>query len=249
MKVVSFNLRVDTSYDKRDRFQFRKGLILDKLEAERPDWIGFQECGEAMADFLRRHLTDYMWLGCGRGPDFDGENNMLGFLRSRWEPIACDTFWLSPTPHVPGSRYEEQSPCPRVCTHALLRDMEKGGLYHFYNTHLDHESDSARVLGAQAILKRIDRDLQDWVCPVLLMGDMNAFPDSPPIEAFRQWGFRDDTDGIPNTFHDYLRRPDVPRIDYILTKDFPAAQTQPWKDTLHELPLSDHYPVCAQYSL
>ena len=249
MKAVTFNLRVDTAYDERNRFQFRKGLILDKIEAEAPDWLGVQECTIPMADFLRKHLADYLFLGVGRGADFGDENNMLGLRRDAWEPVAYDTFWLSPTPFVPGSRYAEQSDCPRVCVHALLRSLKTGGLYHVYNTHLDHVSDQARALGAEAIRKRMEDDLAKWPAPVLLMGDMNASPDSLPIRRFLDAGLRDEAEGISNTWHDYLRRPDTPRIDYILTRAFPAAKVSVWRDELHGLPLSDHYPVCAEYAL
>ena len=249
MKALTFNLRTDTGYDKTMRFQFRKGLILDKLEAELPDWVGVQECKPDMADFLRRHLPMYTFLGCGRGARFDDENNMLGFLKDRWEPVAYDTFWLSPEPHTPGSRYAEQSDCPRVCVHELLLDRQSGRLYHVYNTHLDHVSDEARRLGAEAILKRMAQDLSEWDAPVLLMGDMNAAPGSAPIQAFEAAGLREDTKDIPNTWHDYLRRPKEPRIDYILTRGLPVPKVEAWKDELHGVPISDHYPVCAEYDL
>lgn len=43
MKIATFNVRTDTPVDGENRWQFRKGLILDKLTAEQPDVIGFQE--------------------------------------------------------------------------------------------------------------------------------------------------------------------------------------------------------------
>lgn len=36
MKVVTFNLRCDTPNDGENRWEFRKGLVLDKLDAENP---------------------------------------------------------------------------------------------------------------------------------------------------------------------------------------------------------------------
>ena len=43
MKIVTFNLRCDNNGDGENRWQFRKGIVLDKIEAEAPDVIGFQE--------------------------------------------------------------------------------------------------------------------------------------------------------------------------------------------------------------
>ena len=54
MKIATFNVRTDTPVDGENRWQFRKGLILDKLTAEQPDVIGFQETTPVMADFIKK---------------------------------------------------------------------------------------------------------------------------------------------------------------------------------------------------
>ena len=48
MKIVTFNLRTDVKVDGENRFAFRKGIILDKITAEEPDVVGFQEVAPAM---------------------------------------------------------------------------------------------------------------------------------------------------------------------------------------------------------
>lgn len=159
MKIVTFNLRCDNDYDAENRWQFRKGLVLDKLDAEKPDAVGFQEVTPAMGDFLKRWMSEYLFVGCGRDADYGGENNMVGIRRDRFELMSLETFWLSDTPDVPGSRYENQSECPRVCTHVILRTLDANRLFHLYNTHLDHVSDEARVLGARALMEHMKRDL------------------------------------------------------------------------------------------
>ena len=117
MKIVTFNLRCDNNHDAENRWQFRKGIVLDRLEAEAPDVVGFQEVKPEMADFLRKHLNGYLCVGCGRGVVYDGENNMIAFRQDKYELMRLETFWLSETPDTPGSRYPNQSDCPRVCTH------------------------------------------------------------------------------------------------------------------------------------
>ena len=79
MKIATFNVRTDIPVDGENRWQFRKGLILDKLTAEQPDVIGFQETTPVMADFIKKYMPAYWFVGCGRNADYLGENNMIGF--------------------------------------------------------------------------------------------------------------------------------------------------------------------------
>ena len=48
MKVVTFNLRCDTPHDEENRWEFRKGLVLDKLDAEKPDLAGQKQVLRAL---------------------------------------------------------------------------------------------------------------------------------------------------------------------------------------------------------
>lgn len=253
MKVVTFNLRCDTPHDGENRWEFRKGLVLDKLDAEKPDLAGFQEAQPQMAAFLKRYLTDYLFVGCARGAHYDGENNMIAIRRDRFELLSLETFWLSPTPDVPGSRYANQSSCPRVCTHVMLRALETNERFHYYNTHLDHVSDEARVLGAQAIMGRMREDIARYDLPVILSGDMNAAPDSGAIAAFLtdpEIRLTNQTPDFPASWHDYGRQMDEPQIDYIFMRGF-AAEKAPvaWADRPFGKFLSDHTPLCAYLKL
>jgi endonuclease/exonuclease/phosphatase family metal-dependent hydrolase len=93
MKIVTFNLRTDVKVDGENRFQFRKGIILDKLTREAPDVVGFQEVAPAMAQFLSRYLDrEYTFVGCGRKADFSCESCKIAFRRDKYELLALDTF-------------------------------------------------------------------------------------------------------------------------------------------------------------
>lgn len=249
MQVVTFNLRCDNDYDAENRWQFRKGLVLDKIDAEKPDIMGFQEVTVCMANFLKRYLFDYTFVGCGRDADYGGENNMIAFRRDKFELMFLETFWLSPTPDVPGSRYADQSPCPRVCTHVILRPLDGEKMFHYYNTHLDHVSDRARVLGAGAVMRHIAADLKRHDLPVIVTGDMNAFPDSEPIAAFltdKTVPLVNQTPSFPASWHAYGERMDEPQIDYIFTRGFKAtAEPTAWDDKPFGKYLSDHEALCA----
>ena len=245
MKIVTFNLRCDNNGDGENRWEFRKGLVLDRLEREAPDVVGFQEVKPEMADFLRNHWNGYLCVGCGRGEAFDGENNMIGFRPDRFELMKLETFWLSGTPNTPGSRYPNQSSCPRVCTHIMLRPPGGARLFHVYNTHLDHVSDEARVLGAQAILRHIEADQAEWPAPLVLTGDMNAFPDSPPIALFEKT-LKNETPGFVASYHGFGTCPEHEQIDYIFSRGFEATQPPvAWNELSFGKHLSDHNALCA----
>ena len=201
-----------------------------------------------MADFLKRFLPEYIFVGCGREKDYSGENNMVAIRRDGYELMQLETFWLSPTPDVPGSRYANQSSCPRVCTHVVLRPLDGRPMFHFYNTHLDHESDEARVLGAQSVCRIMEERLDKWSFPMVLMGDFNAHPDSAPLRTFMENArlkLTDHTKGVKNSYHGY-GRVNEPRIDYIMSRGFRAAgHIDIWNDETDGIYLSDHYPVGA----
>ncbi len=252
MKIVTFNLACDYGQFNGDiienRWQYRKGLVLDKIQEEQPDLIGFQEATENMTAFLKRYLPEYLFVGCGRGGDFNGENNMIALRHDRYELMFLETFWLSETPNVPGSRYQNQSTCPRICTHVILRRYEDNQRFHFYNTHLDHISDEARVLGATAIMKHMAKDLSEFDLPVLLSGDMNAVPSSQPIATFltdEKVALINQTPDCPESFHGFGKYPGREQIDYIFSKGFEAEKAPDvWHKSFGKY-LSDHNALCA----
>ena len=79
-------------------------------------------------------------------------------------------------------------------------------MFHAYNTHLDHISDEARRLGARAILDHMARDLKRRPLPLTLTGDMNAYPDSAPIQEFlndKTVHLTNQTPDFPASYHAY----------------------------------------------
>ena len=114
IKLVTFNIRCDYDQDGANSFRFRKPVILKKLAEEKPDVICFQEVLPHVAAWLKENLTEYTVIGCGRSETLEDEQMTVAFRTKRLNLINMETFWLSPTPYVPASRYEEQSICPRV---------------------------------------------------------------------------------------------------------------------------------------
>lgn len=245
MRVVTYNLRCDVAVDGVNRFSSRRGLVIDKIETEKPEIIGFQEVTPAMNTYLRKHLAGYTLVGCGRSMDYQGEHNPIAFDSEKYELIALDVTWLSPQPYEPGSRFETQSDCPRIITHAILRPVGEGEPFHVYNTHLDHMSSLARVLGAKQLLQKIGTDRETHPFPFVITGDFNAYPDAEEIVLLKNApiGLDDFTENAGVTFHNWGKIAEG-QIDYIFGHGFAAtAKAVKWTDEWNGVFLSDHYPV------
>lgn len=251
MKFVTFNIRCDYGQDGDNCFCHRQPLILKKLAAEQPDILCFQEVLPHQARWLKDSLCDYMVLGCGRGETLDGEQMTVAFKKDQYNLIEMRTFWLSETPYTPGSRYEEQSDCPRSCTELVLMENESGKVFRLLNTHLDHVGVGARVLGLRQILNHLANVQLFPDAPLMLCGDFNAWPDGDELKVFGDFpGYTNATVGIGVTYHGYMKAEHPECIDYIFLRGaVKCEKVEKWTDEENGVFLSDHYPVCAELTL
>ena len=219
IKVMTFNLRYDTEHDGENRFTLRKPRILEAIQSEMPDLIGFQEGTDGMRAWVREVLTDYVVLGCGREANYKGEGGPIAIRRDRLDLLSYKTVWLSPTPDVPGSRYLNcgQSGCPRIYQEARLVLPGSDRILRFVNVHTDHEGEEARMMEVKQMLG----DMQSTANEVLIFtGDFNATPEAPEIrymtEGRPELHLVDATDMLGGTFHNFGRWKPI-KIDYIFT--------------------------------
>lgn len=116
LNIVTFNIRcVWKKGDGINSFVHRAGMIYEKITQERPDIILFQEMRKEHLGLMRRMLPEYDFIGHLRDADYTGEGVFTAILKSRIQLLGMDSYWLSPTPYQPGSRFEIQSLCPRTC--------------------------------------------------------------------------------------------------------------------------------------
>ena len=256
IKVVTFNARC-VYFDKTGEsdgvrsFIFRAGYIYDKIQNENPDIILFQEFFKGHLDIMKKLLCEYEFFGHFRGEDFSGEGVYTAVKREKFQILGIDSYWLSPTPYTPGSRYENQSECPRTCLTIKVRDIVSGKIFRVLNTHLDHVSDEARILGIKQILEHLCKENTEDKIPCIIGGDFNAKPLSETItycNNFDKIKLFDITDNIPVTFHNWGKMQE--KIDYIYVSEDLKDKVQSvyaWEDEIYGMYLSDHYPVCAQF--
>ena len=245
LKVCSFNMRCPSKADGINYFPNRTGRILEFIRKENPDIIGFQEAADMSREWLRKMLTDYTVIGCGRDRDLHGESAVIAYRTKAFEMLFAETFWLSSAPSVAGSRYgEDQSICPRVATAIVLKANDAQQPFLMINTHLDHKGSAARMHGSIQILQYIDK----MKLPFILTGDMNALPDAPEIKNITDYEYRKITDAsskLSGTYHNYGREAINSKIDYIFT-DMNTFADESY--IVEDIPvggvyISDHYPI------
>ncbi|MDF2610868.1 MAG: hypothetical protein K0R92_2342 [Lachnospiraceae bacterium] len=250
MRIVTFNIRCDYNQDGINSFQYRKPYITEKIQKEQPDILCFQEVLPHVATWLKDTFLDYYFIGVGRNENYRDEQATIAYRKDKINLIEFETFWLSPTPTIPGSRYENQSNCPRTCAAATFQRGDTGALFRVYNTHLDHEGSKARMLGLSQIRERMEQDNNLLGLPSILLGDFNAEPDSPEMKEFHQHtDLTDVTSSLSYTFHNYGQEKDYEKIDYIYaSEDIICKQVEIWAECINHVYLSDHYPICADLS-
>ena len=242
IKVVTYNLQTGAA---NERFLRRFSLSMHRFIDEKPDIIGFQEVMPDQQELLIKWLPDYEIIGFGRDKNFGGESNCVAFRKDTFTLYGFHQCWLSPTPYVPGTRFEEQSSCPRVVVDLLLKHKDRDLPFRYLNTHLDHVGEGARVLGMGQILDRINKDNDEWNLPTILTGDMNAKPTAPAIiNAINneKYPLNDTTANLDYTYN--FRNVKM-KIDYIFaTKDIEYGESYKWDDRIgDDMMPTDHYPV------
>lgn len=248
--IVTFNLRTTVPDDGINNFIHRVGMILQKIQSERPDVIAFQEMTDTSERYLSAQLTDYTIFFNKRCADLSGEGLGIAVKKERLSLIGLDGFWLSPTPKEPGSRFVEQSPYPRVCQCALLQCRQTGKVFRLYNVHLDHISHPARIQGIRCLLTYAAERHKELPTPFFMLGDFNAEPDSETIrfsDHYEEMPIYDMVRecGFDMTYHGY-RLADPLYIDYIYADKQTAAAEHTagrWDDEKDGVFLSDHYPL------
>lgn len=249
MKLVTFNIRYDCNKDGINNFCFRKTMILEKLRKEMPEIICFQEVLPHVAVWLKEVLPEYYVVGCPREVGLIGEQTCIAFRFDKLSLIKLDNYWLSPTPYVPGSRYEVQSSCPRICTEATFHDLDSNKIFRLTNTHLDHEGHPARLIGVEQILAKLKNEPFFPDVPCILVGDMNADPDSEEMRYITDNSkLANLTEHIGTTFHGFMKA--AATIDYIFADPVIRCRSiTRWTDSNDGVFLSDHYPICAELEL
>jgi endonuclease/exonuclease/phosphatase family metal-dependent hydrolase len=178
LAVMTFNIRMNTPADGPNAWPLRRDMAASTILFHKAALVGLQEALRDQIADLEARLPGYGWVGAGRDDGKDGgEFNALFFDQARLRLLESDTFWLSETPRVPGSRGWDAA-CNRVVTWAKLQDRATGRAFHAFNTHFDHMGQTARRESARLLRREIARIAGRG--PAVVTGDFNGTADGEP---------------------------------------------------------------------
>ncbi len=250
MRIMTFNLRFATPADGPNEWQHRKELVVEIIQAHRPDLLGTQEGTVPQLEYLAGHLPGYLPLTAHRQVDVTCQYPTIFYRAGRFQVKESGEFWLSETPTAHRS-LSWGSAFPRLVTYGLFQEAGRELGFYFLDTHLDHISQEARFKGAGMI-----RDFFfPFPEPIILAGDFNEPPDSPVYQQFLgsgrlfydTWRAAHPGGEEATTQHGFDGRPRGSRIDWILvTPPFRVRQAAILTDNRDGRYPSDHFPYEAE---
>lgn len=180
LKVMSWNVRLDTPHDGKYAWDFRKEKFVEFFKAQKADLAGFQEVLHNQLTFAADHLTEYSYFGVGRTDgEKAGEYSPLFYKTERFDLLQGGNFWLSDEPVTAGSKGWDAA-YERIVSWVQLFDKNSGDTLWFFNTHFDHIGEEARKNSALVILSKINELAKGQT--TILTGDLNVKPDN---EAYK----------------------------------------------------------------
>ena len=251
IRVMTFNIRLNLASDGPNAWPHRKEAVASMIRFHDADLVGLQEALPEQLRDLDALLPDYARFGTGRAADLLGEHSAILYRRSRFEVLQHDTFWLSETPEVRGSKGWDAA-YERIATWGRLRDRRTGATFFHFNTHFDHVGQIARRESARLLVQRIAAIAAG--SPLILTGDFNDVPRSDPYRIITTAAFADAFDitrdphhGPTSTWNAFKAMEPGRRIDFIFVRPGIAVLRHAiLTDTLDggRFP-SDHFPVVA----
>lgn len=254
IKVMTYNIRFDNPGDGLNAWPNRRDFWVSQVRFHHPLVLGVQEALKHQLDEIDKAFPEYQYIGVGRDDGGDtGEFSAIFYDSTKLRLLNQGTFWLSPTPAVPSKGWD--AALNRICTFGLFQPRA-GAPFWVFNTHFDHVGTHARVASAQLILDQIEEKNSDNY-PIILMGDLNLTPDTPPIQLLAKT-LRDTYTtaaypplGPAGTFTGFSWEAIVDRrIDYIfVSEQIATLKTAILTDSRDKRYPSDHFPVIAHLRL
>ncbi len=200
--VLSCNIRVALPEDDANGngWAARRDFCAEVIRSRNPDIVCMQEVLRVQDEDMRKFFPEYAFFGFA-GPEMDAHTegyhgiakNVIMFSKKRYEFVSAGGYWLSETPHLPGSSSWETARA-RHANWVRLKDRATSVEFRVIDTHLDHKSQGARVEQVKMIVA--ESAFYPEAFPQLFAGDFNAHGDNPVYEIIRQAGWADTYDAV-----------------------------------------------------
>ena len=252
--AATYNLRLHLASDGPNAWPQRRDAVRALVRYHEIDLLGTQEGLIDQVEDLAA-MPGMARVGVGRDDGKRGGEHAAIFFRvERFALLATGDFWLSPTPEVPGKGWDARC-CNRLASWARLRDLASGRVFVAFAVHFDHEGVVARRESARLMLRKM-REIAGEA-PALLLGDLNATPESEPMQilltSLRDARAVSQTPpyGPVGTLNGFkLDAPLLDRIDYVLlSPHWRVLRYAALTDSVDARFPSDHLPVVTRLSL
>jgi endonuclease/exonuclease/phosphatase family metal-dependent hydrolase len=198
LRLMSYNILHSLNPLPWKNWSSRRPLVWHVIRTHDPDVLAMQEVlNGQLEDFAKEFGASYAWVGHGHSGATSGEILPVAWRRDRFELVAHEFFWLSPTPGVVGSRGWGGT-FPRVVTWVRLRERSSGREFIVVNNHWEANNElmEARRESARLLLARAAG--VPPAMPIFLVGDFNIVP----TREKRNEPYRMLTQGSPPAFAD-----------------------------------------------
>lgn len=253
--AMTYNIRYSTPNDGENWWENRKEWVANLIRFYEPDVFGIQEGLHSQVHFLDSALSKYKFLGVGRDDgNKAGEYSALFYQPEILEVLESGTFWLSETPDKVSVGWDASM--ERISTWAKFKVKKTGQEYFVFNAHLDHRGPESR-LNAMRLIYKIASEKNKNGLPLIVMGDLNATPDNPPIKYLSsvmsdsRLVSENPPYGPEGTFNGFdTSHPLNDRIDHIFVNDMlKVLKYAVLTDTRNQRTPSDHLPVYISFTL
>lgn len=222
--VASYNIRQINSGDSAagNGWDVRCPVVASLINFHGFDIFGTQEGFKSQLEDLRKELPGYEYIGVGRDDGKEaGEHSAIFYRTDLFDLLDHGDFWLSETPDKPGLGWD--AACVRICTWGKFLHKPSGKEFMFFNLHMDHVGEVARVESAKLVKQRI-KEIGGGI-PAFVTGDFNVDQTTPVYSTFVGDGSLKDsyeaTDfryALNGTFNNYSSDDFTEsRIDHIFT--------------------------------
>ena len=175
LRVLSFNIQTEAGNSAP--FALRAELFRNLVDKCLPDIAGLQEVTPAWKKWLDAYVFNESYASFGAERTQGGEANTIYYRKDKFDLLDSGTFWLSPTPDVPGSGYPN-SAYVRICSWGVFRDKVTGREFVHYNLHLDINGDKTKAEGNELRADQISvivRHAQRFAGKAIIVtGDFNT---------------------------------------------------------------------------
>lgn len=253
IRVMSYNIRLDTPQDSVNQWPKRDHKVYALIKKYDPDLIGLQEVLHHQLMDLLKNLPAYRYIGVGRDDGkTKGEYSAILYKKDRFKASNQNTFWLSETPDVPGSKSWDAA-ITRVASWGTFKDLKSTKEFLMINTHFDHIGKEARKNSAALLKQKASEIAKDF--PLIITGDFNCMREDSPYETIMDPAGVKLTDPAgdnpPGTFCSFkVNSIECRAIDYIfLSQAWKSKDYQVIDDNDGKYYPSDHLPVMINVSL